>query len=328
MPQSFPEWTKETLQDFLMAGDFPFLQGLVVRIDALEVGACTLTASVDAGHLRPGGTVSGPTQFCIADIALYGAVLTVLPDPVTSVTSDMAIRFLRRPAEGAITATARLLRYGARSAVGTVELSDAQGHLIAYVTGGYASSSPPSSSSPSPSVVSSSSPAKSIEKSRETVEAPPTPAPPTSHRAETYTVYCDGSCLSNPSGPGGWAYVLHPPIGDTIEGFAHLASTTNNRAELEAAIQALRVIPEKASVTVYTDSEYVVKGMQQWIHNWIRKNWRTSSGSKVKNADLWENLLVLAQQRHVQWEWVKGHAGNVHNERADFLAQGAARRSL
>ena len=132
------------------------------------------------------------------------------------------------------------------------------------------------------------------------------------------TIYADGGCRGNP-GPGGWGVLLK--MGDTEKELCGgEPDTTNNRMELTAVIRALEALKRPASVQVHTDSQYVQKGISEWIHNWKRNGWRTSDKKPVKNADLWQILDALAQQHDVKWLWVKGHAGHPGNERADRLA--------
>lgn len=137
------------------------------------------------------------------------------------------------------------------------------------------------------------------------------------------TIYADGSCEGNP-GPGGWAAIVDVE-GERRELTGSEPSTTNNRMELSAVIAGLRSLPASSSVRVVTDSQYVVKGMRQWIHAWRRKGWRSASGSPVKNRDLWEELDGLARRHRVRWEWIRGHNGHPENERADALARQAVR---
>jgi len=143
-------------------------------------------------------------------------------------------------------------------------------------------------------------------------------------------IYTDGGCSGNP-GPGGWAYVMVQKTsqGDSVtaEEWGGEISTTNNRMELLAvisAIKALKTKPELSSnFTLYTDSQYVQKGITEWIHNWKRNSWRTSDKKPVKNQDLWMELDALAAGFSITWVWVKGHAGNTYNERCDALTQKA-----
>ncbi len=132
------------------------------------------------------------------------------------------------------------------------------------------------------------------------------------------TIYADGACKGNP-GAGGWGAWLQ--FGDAEkEIFGGEANTTNNRMELRAVIEALKLLKRDCDVVVYTDSSYVQKGISEWIHGWKRNGWRTADKKSVKNDDLWRELDVLAQQHKVDWRWVKGHAGHRGNERADVLA--------
>ena len=131
-------------------------------------------------------------------------------------------------------------------------------------------------------------------------------------------IYTDGSCLGNP-GKGGWAAVI---INDNKEEtiFGSEKESTNNRMELKAVIMALKEIPTNLELTIYTDSTYVQKGISEWIKNWKVNNWRSSNKKPVKNKDLWVELDEAVGSRKIHWEWVKGHAGNEGNEKADELA--------
>lgn len=133
-------------------------------------------------------------------------------------------------------------------------------------------------------------------------------------------IYTDGACKGNP-GPGGWGALLMS-AGREKEIFGGESLTTNNRMELMAVIQALRALKEPCRITFYLDSEYVRKGITEWIEGWKAKGWRTASKQPVKNADLWQTLdALVAQSGHsIDWRWVKGHAGDPGNERADALA--------
>ena len=132
------------------------------------------------------------------------------------------------------------------------------------------------------------------------------------------TIYTDGACKGNP-GPGGWGAWLSSR-GHEKELFGGEALTTNNRMELTAVIEALASLKRSCDVTLYTDSEYVRKGISEWIHGWKKKNWMTAAKTPVKNADLWKRLDDLVAQHEIEWRWVKGHAGHPENERADALA--------
>jgi ribonuclease HI len=131
-------------------------------------------------------------------------------------------------------------------------------------------------------------------------------------------VHTDGACKGNP-GPGGWGAILE--YGDhTRELFGGEANTTNNRMELRAVIEALKVLSRSCVVKIVTDSQYVQKGVESWMPQWKRKNWKTASGKPVANRDLWELLDQELAQHTVVWEWVRGHQGHDGNERADALA--------
>jgi ribonuclease HI len=132
------------------------------------------------------------------------------------------------------------------------------------------------------------------------------------------SIYADGGCRGNP-GPGGWGAVLQSG-GVDKELWGGEAHTTNNRMELTAVIRALEALKRPSTVHVHTDSQYVQKGINEWIHNWKRNGWRTSDKKPVKNADLWQELDTLAREHEIKWSWIKGHAGNAGNERADRLA--------
>jgi ribonuclease HI len=132
-------------------------------------------------------------------------------------------------------------------------------------------------------------------------------------------IYTDGACSGNP-GPGGWGALLSYG-GHTKEMCGGEATpTTNNRMELMAAIQALESLKRRSAVRLHTDSSYVRNGVTSWLASWKRNGWRTASKQPVKNEDLWRRLDVAAARHDVQWLWVKGHAGNPGNERADALA--------
>jgi ribonuclease HI len=138
------------------------------------------------------------------------------------------------------------------------------------------------------------------------------------------TAYTDGACSGNP-GPGGWGVLLLARDGDTILKERTLqggeAQTTNNRMELQAAIEALEVLERPSAITVVTDSAYVKNGVTGWIYGWKRNGWRTSNKKPVKNAELWQRLDAAQARHQVTWEWIKGHAGHEGNERADELAR-------
>ena len=131
-------------------------------------------------------------------------------------------------------------------------------------------------------------------------------------------IYTDGACRGNP-GPGGWGALLQagPHEKALCGGDAH---TTNNRMELSAVIRALQALKRPSAVQIHTDSQYVQKGISEWIHSWKRRGWLTADKQPVKNVDLWKTLDELASAHEIDWRWVKGHAGHPGNERADQLA--------
>jgi len=132
-------------------------------------------------------------------------------------------------------------------------------------------------------------------------------------------IYTDGACKGNP-GIGGWGALLIYNE-QSIEIFDGELQTTNNRMELKAVIEALNhATSMNDDIQIYTDSSYVQKGIQEWIHNWKKNGWRSSNKKPVKNQDLWQDLDTLNSSLNVEWFWVKGHAGHPGNERADFLA--------
>ena len=131
-------------------------------------------------------------------------------------------------------------------------------------------------------------------------------------------IYTDGACRGNP-GPGGWGALIKFDIAQK-EIFGGQNNTTNNQMELSAAIEGLSTLKEPCNVELFTDSRYVMDGITQWIQNWKKNNWKTSSKKEVKNKELWQKLDQLISQHQVQWHWVKGHSGDVGNEAADLLA--------
>jgi ribonuclease HI len=148
-------------------------------------------------------------------------------------------------------------------------------------------------------------------------------APAMKKRVEVFT---DGACSANP-GPGGWAAILrYRGREKEISGFN--PSTTNNRMEMTAVIEALGELKEPCRVTVYTDSQYLQKGITGWIEKWKRNGWRTSQKEPVKNKDLWEALEEAAQRHEIEWMWVRGHQGHPENERCDALARDAITQNV
>ncbi|CUJ49157.1 Ribonuclease HI [Achromobacter sp. 2789STDY5608633] len=139
-------------------------------------------------------------------------------------------------------------------------------------------------------------------------------------------VFCDGSCLKNPGGPGAWAAVIIYPDGARMHIAQPHSDTTNNRMELSAAINGLRALEgETGVVDLFVDSQYVLRGATEWLPGWKRNGWRTREGGEVKNVDLWMELDAAMRELQVRWTWVRGHAGHENNELADQLAKAAAR---
>jgi ribonuclease HI len=138
---------------------------------------------------------------------------------------------------------------------------------------------------------------------------------------DTVDIYTDGACSGNP-GPGGWGALLRiDGMVRELSGFA--PATTNNRMELLAVIEALRVLKRPVTARVHTDSQYVQKGISEWIHGWKKRGWQTADKKPVKNVDLWQALDAATVGHKIEWLWVRGHAGHVENERVDALARRA-----
>ena len=141
-------------------------------------------------------------------------------------------------------------------------------------------------------------------------------------------IYTDGACKGNP-GPGGWGALLS--MGETEkEIFGGELGTTNNRMEMTAVIEALAALKRPCQITLYLDSQYVLKGITEWIEGWKARGWRTAAKAPVKNVDLWQRLdaLLVSSGHHIDWRWVRGHNGDPGNERADALANKGVERAL
>jgi ribonuclease HI len=139
-------------------------------------------------------------------------------------------------------------------------------------------------------------------------------------------IFTDGSCLGNP-GPGGYGAILRYGSREKeISGYN--PSTTNNRMELMAVIEALKLLKRISRVRVFTDSNYVCKGITTWIYVWKKRNWLNSQRRPVLNRDLWEKLLILTERHHITWHWIKGHSRHPENERCDMLAKGAIKEHV
>ena len=135
---------------------------------------------------------------------------------------------------------------------------------------------------------------------------------------KTVIIYTDGACRGNP-GPGGWGVLIeYGELSKQLYGGD--VSTTNNKMELTAAIMALKEIKEPCEIILYTDSKYVLLGIEEWIHNWKKRGWRGANKKPVKNIDLWKELDELRDKHNIKWNWVKGHSGDPGNETADMLA--------
>jgi len=145
--------------------------------------------------------------------------------------------------------------------------------------------------------------------------------PETKTRLPRVIIYTDGACSGNP-GPGGWGVLLR--FGNREKELSGGApDTTNNRMEMTAAIEALKTLKRSCQVEFYTDSEYLRKGITEWINGWKRRGWKTAAKKPVKNQDLWKALDAAIQKHQINWHWVRGHAGQRENERVDELARSA-----
>ena len=138
---------------------------------------------------------------------------------------------------------------------------------------------------------------------------------------KTIEIFTDGACSGNP-GPGGYGAILkYGQVEKEIWGCER--ETTNNRMEMTAVIEALRLLSRPCKIRIVTDSNYVVKGMTQWIHGWVKRNWTNAQKKPVLNRDLWEQLLELSRPHDIEWQWIKGHDGHRENERCDEMARKA-----
>lgn len=143
--------------------------------------------------------------------------------------------------------------------------------------------------------------------------------------AGTFELYADGACSGNP-GPGGWGAIVRTPDGEELELSGGEGQTTNNRMELMSVIEGLRRIPEGSSVRLVSDSEYVVKGLREWLDGWIARGWKKADKKPVLNRDLWEVLAGLRKSHRIAPEWIRGHNGHHFNERCDRMAVDAIKR--
>ena len=143
--------------------------------------------------------------------------------------------------------------------------------------------------------------------------------------ANIIRIWTDGACSGNP-GPGGWGVLIKD--NNTVEELSGSeAITTNNRMEMIAVINALKSINSNKKIVIFTDSKYVKDGISSWINNWKINNWKNSQKKDVKNKDLWQELDMLTKKYDIQWEWVKGHSGNIENDIADRLATSAINKN-
>ena len=133
-------------------------------------------------------------------------------------------------------------------------------------------------------------------------------------------IYTDGACSGNP-GIGGWGAVILTPNKEPVFLSGGSIDTTNNQMELTAVIESLKYFKELKQLLIFTDSKYVINGIETWIKNWKKNGWITANKKTVKNKNLWENLDKEITRHEIEWHWVKGHAGNINNEKADFLAR-------
>ena len=149
----------------------------------------------------------------------------------------------------------------------------------------------------------------------------PIKSPKSNNPKQVIYIWSDGACSGNP-GPGGWGTIVQ--VGDHVEELSgYSAKTTNNIMEMTGAIMGLKITPVGANIILTSDSQYVVKGMNEWIKGWKKRNWKKADGNPVKNQEFWIALDTLANERNVKWEWVKGHAEHPQNERCDELARNA-----
>ena len=135
-----------------------------------------------------------------------------------------------------------------------------------------------------------------------------------------FIIYTDGACLGNP-GPGGWAAIIFDKKNKKKSIKGNKVNTTNNQMELIAPIEALKKIKNKSKIKIYTDSKYLIDGINIWIKKWKLNNWKTSAKKEVKNDRLWKELDSLSSGHSINWQWVRGHSGNIYNEEVDDLAR-------
>ena len=135
-----------------------------------------------------------------------------------------------------------------------------------------------------------------------------------------YIIYTDGACLGNP-GPGGWGAIIFDSKNNKIKLSGSSKNSTNNKMEIIAAIESLKNITSKSKIQIFTDSKYLIDGINNWINKWKINNWKTANKKDVKNKDLWVELDVLIKEHDIEWKWVKGHSCNLYNEEVDKIAR-------
>jgi|TARA_B100001964_G_scaffold42924_1_gene47710 ribonuclease HI len=143
----------------------------------------------------------------------------------------------------------------------------------------------------------------------------------------TFELFTDGACLGNP-GPGGWAYILRDSTGNEVVASGGDPHTTNQKMEVTAVLRALESLEEPSVVAIHADSQYVTKGLTQWMDGWIAKGWKNASKKSVANQDLWKPLSELRKKHTITTSWVKGHSGHPENERCDTIASAEAEKLL
>jgi len=141
----------------------------------------------------------------------------------------------------------------------------------------------------------------------------------------TFLLFTDGACLGNP-GPGGWAYILRDSSGNEVIGSGGDDDTTNQKMEVTAVLRALESLTEPSGVEIHADSQYVTKGLMEWMDGWIAKSWKNAAKKPVANQNLWKPLAQLREKHEITTNWVKGHAGHPENERCDTIASAEAEK--
>jgi len=143
----------------------------------------------------------------------------------------------------------------------------------------------------------------------------------------TFLLFTDGACLGNP-GPGGWAYILRDSSGNEVVCSGGDNETTNQKMEVTAVLRALESLKEPSAIEIHADSQYVTKGLMEWMDGWIAKGWKNAAKKPVANQDLWKPLAKMREKHEITTNWVKGHAGHAENERCDTIASAEAEKRL